>query len=300
MKGLDLFKPTWKNTAKAFLYLLPALVIIAVFNIYPIIKSFLMSFYSDYDFFRNIVYEYGLDNYQYIFNDPNFYLALKNTFIFVLGVVPSAIIISLVIAVFLNSKLRFTGLFRTIYFIPFVTATVAVAIVWRWIFHSDYGLLNYFLSLLGVSPVKWLTNPDTALFSLIILSVWKSLGFNIIILLAGLKNIDEQYYLAARVDGASRWQRFRRVTLPLLSPTIFFLSIMGIIRAFKVFNEVYALFNKNPGPLKSALTLVYYVFEKFYAEWKFGVAAGATYILFFIIFIFTLLQLYIGKKKVHY
>lgn len=297
---MDLFKPSWKSTAKAFLYLLPALIIISVFNIYPIIKSLLMSFYADYDFFRDIVYEYGIDNYAYIFQDPDFYLALKNTFIFVLGVVPTSIVISLVIAVFLNSKLKFTGVFRTIYFIPFVTATVAVAIVWRWIFHSEYGLLNYFLSLVGISPVHWLTDPDTALLALIILCVWKSLGFNIIIFLAGLKNIDEQFYLAARVDGASRWQRFKRITLPLLSPTIFFISIMSIIHAFKVFNEVYALFNKHPGPLKSALTLVYYIFEKFYGEWKFEVAAAATYVLFFIIFIFTLLQLYIGKKKVHY
>lgn len=293
-------KPTMKSTIKGLLYLFPALLILGTFNIYPIIKSLLISFYTDYDFFEDVVYERGLDNFLFVFQDREFWLAMKNTFIYVLGVVPLSIIISLFIAILLNSKINFRSFFRTIYFIPFVTSVVAVSIVWKWIFHTDYGLLNYFLGFFGISPISWLTDPDWAMPALIILAVWKGLGYNIIIFLAGLQNINSQYYLAARIDGASPWNRFKNITVPLLSPTTFFISIVSIINSFKVFDEVFALFGGNPGPANSALTVVYYIFEKFYGEWEFGIASAAAYVLFLVIFVFTLIQLYIGKKKVTY
>jgi len=276
------------------------MLILLVFNIYPIIKSFLISFYTDYDYFNNIVYEYGIDNFIAIVQDPNFITALKNTGIFVIGVVPVSIVLSLSIALLLNNKIKFSGFFRTIYFLPFVTSVVAVAIVWSWIFHSDYGLLNYFLGWFGIDPIEWLNDPVYAMPALIILSIWKGLGFNIIIFLAGLQNIGEQYYLAARVDGASAWNRFKTITLPLLSPTMFFVSIISIINAFKVFDEVFALFNGRPGPANSALTVVYYIYQKFYEEWEFGMASAAAFVLFLIIFMFTIVQLIVGKRFVHY
>lgn len=295
-----MIKPTWKSTLKAYLYLLPALIILIPFNIYPIMKSFLMSFYVDYDYFANIVHAYGVDHFIAIFQDPNFIKALINTIIFVVGVVPLSIILSLGISMLLNSKIKFLRFFRTIYFLPYVTSVVAVAIVWGWIFHSDYGLLNFFLGFFGIDPIKWVTDPAYAMPSLIILSIWKGLGFNIIIFLAGLQNIDEQYYFAAEVDGASAWHRFTSVTLPLLSPTMFFVSIISIINGFKVFDEIFALFGGRPGPANSALTVVYYVYQKFYEEWQFGLASTAAFILFMIVFIFTLVQLLIGRKFVHY
>lgn len=285
---------------KAILYLIPALLIIGTFSFYPIIKSFFMSFYTDYDYFKDLVFARGLDNYTFIFQDPEFWKSLQNTLIFVIGVVPLSIIISLVIATFLNQKIKFRGLFRTIYFIPFVTSVVAVSIVWRWIFHSQYGVLNYALGFLGISPIKWLSDPDWAMPSLIILAVWKGLGYNIIIFLSGLQNIDKQYYLAAKIDGAGAWQRFKNITVPLLSSTTFFISIVSIINSFKVFDEIFALFGGQPGPAGSAETIVYYIYNKFYGEWNFGVASAAAYVLLFIIFIFTLIQLYVGKKKVNY
>ncbi|QDP41910.1 carbohydrate ABC transporter permease [Radiobacillus deserti] len=293
-------KPTLTSTVKALLYLLPALIILGVFNIYPIIKSFLMSLYTDYDYFNDVVNEYGFDNFVYIFQDPEFWLSMKNTIIFVIGVVPISIAISLAIAILLNAKIKFKGLFRTIYFIPFVTSVVAISIVWRWIFHTDYGLLNYFLGLFGVSPIEWLTDPTWAMPSLIILSIWKGLGYNIVIFLAGLQNINKQYYLAAQIDGASSWRRFLHITVPLLSSTTFFISIVSIINSFKVFDEVFALFDGKPGPAYSAQTVVYYIFENFYNNWEFGIASAAAYVLFIVIFIFTLIQLYIGKRKVTY
>lgn len=295
-----IIQPTWKNTLKAFLYLAPALLILITFNLYPIIKSFLMSFYTDYDFFNETVHARGLDNFTYLLKDANFIKAIQNTIIYVMSVVPISLSLSLAIAMLLNSKIKFRGLFRTIYFLPFVTSVVAVAIVWSWIFHSDYGVLNYFLSWFGIAPVKWITDPTYSMPALVILSVWKGLGFNIIILLAGLQNINPQYYLAAKVDGASQWHRFTTVTLPLLSPTLFFISIISIINSFKVFDEVFALFNGRPGPANSTLTVVYYVYQKFYEEWQFGLASAAAFVLFIIIFIFTLTQLLVGKKLVHY
>ncbi|MDX8046562.1 sugar ABC transporter permease [Gracilibacillus sp. S3-1-1] len=293
-------KPTWKSTLKALLYLAPALVILIVFNIYPIIKSFFMAFYTDYDFYNDVVFERGFGNFVTLFQDANFLKSVGNTFLFVLGVVPISIILSLFIAILLNSKIKLLGFFRTIYFLPFVTSVVAVAIVWSWIFHSDYGLLNYFLGLFGMDAIQWLTDPNYSMLALIILSVWKGLGFNIIIFLAGLQNINQQYYLAAKVDGASSWSRFMNVTVPLLSPTLFFISIISIINTFKVFDEIFALFNGKPGPANSTLTVVYYVYQKFYEEWEFGLASAAAFVLFIIVFIFTLIQLSFGKKFVHY
>ncbi|MFS0673499.1 carbohydrate ABC transporter permease [Ornithinibacillus sp. 179-J 7C1 HS] len=293
-------KPTLSSTLKALLYLLPALIILGVFNIYPIIKSFLMSFYTDYDYFNDVVNEYGWDNFSYIFQDQEFWTSVKNTFIFVLGVVPASILISLGIAIMLNSNIKLRGMFRSIYFIPFVTSVVAISIVWRWIYHTEYGLMNYFLGIFGIDPIKWLTDPNWAMPALIIMSIWKGLGYNIIIFLAGLQNIDKQYYLAAQIDGAKPFKRFLHITVPLLSPTTFFVSIVAIINNFKVFDEIFALFGGKPGPAYSAQTIVYYIYEKFYNEWEFGIASAAAYILFIIIFIFTLVQLYIGKRRVNY
>ncbi|MFJ8064326.1 carbohydrate ABC transporter permease [Psychrobacillus sp. NPDC096426] len=289
-----------KDTAKAFLYLFPALLIIGVFVIYPMIKSFLMSFYADYDFFNDVVYRYGFDNFVYLWHDQVFHQALKNTLIFVLGVVPISIILSLWIALMLNSITVLSKFFRTIYFIPFVTSVVAVSIVWRWIFHSNYGIMNYFLGFFGVDPIQWLTSTEWAMPALIILAIWKGLGYNIIIFLAGLQTIGDSYYNAARIDGANRWNRFIHVTVPQLAPTTFFITIISIINSFKVFDEIYALFDGQAGPSNSALTVVYYVFNKFYGEWNFGVASAAAYVLFLIIFIFTLIQFYISKKKITY
>lgn len=293
-------QPSLSTTLKALLYLAPALIILIVFNIYPIITSFLMSLYADYDYFNDIVYRYGFDNFLFLLHDADFHLALRNTMIFVLGVVPASIAISLFIALLLNANIKLRGFFRTVYFIPFVTSVVAISIVWRWIFHTEYGLLNYFLSWFGISPIKWLTDPQWAMPSLIILAIWKGLGYNIVIFLAGLQNIPEHYYLAARIDRASRWDRFWHITWPLLSPTTFFISIISVIGSFKVFDEIYALFDGRPGPVRSALTVVYYIFEKFYRDQEYGVASAAAYVLFLIVFILTLIQLYIGKRRVHY
>lgn len=292
-------KPTWKSTMQALLYLLPALVFIGIFNIYPIFKSLAMSFYENYNIFSGSVESYGLSNFVEIFSDPDFYTAIRNTFIFVIGVVPMSIVISLFVAIMLNRIKVLSSLFRSIYFLPFVTSTVAVSIVWSWLFHTRYGLINYFLGFVGVDPIAWLTNPDFALLALIIMSIWKGLGYNIILFLVGLNNIDKNYYRAARVDGANNWQQFTNITIPLLSPYILLVSIIGVINSFKVFTEVYSLFSGRPGPAGSALTMVFYIYEKFYTEYQYGIATAAGIVLFVIILIFTLFQRWISRKFIY-
>lgn len=288
------------NTLKGWMYIFPATLILVVFKIYPIIKSFTMSFYTDFDYLSGEVYKRGFDNFQYVLSDPDFYLSLKNTFYFVLGAVPLSIIISLGFALLLNSNIKLNSFFRSIYFLPFVTSTAALAIIWRWIFNGDYGLANYLVIYLGGKKIKWLTDPTLTIPILVLFNVWKGIGYKIIIFLAGLQNIDKKYLLSAKIDGASNWSIFTNITLPLLSPTLFFVSITSVIGAFKIFDEVFVLYNTTTGPLKSGLTIVYYIFNKFYRHWQFSISAAAAFVLFIIILIFTLIQLKIGKTKSNY
>lgn len=293
-------KPTLKSSLKSLLYIAPMMLIITTFNLYPIIRSFLMSFYTDFNIYTQEVNEYGISNFIEVLQDPEFILAIRNTFIFVLGVVPASIIISLGIAVLLNKIKVLSGFFRSIYFLPFVTSTVAISIVWSWIYHSRFGLMNYALGLLGIEPIEFLTDPKYSMLALVIMAIWKGLGFNIILFLVGLNNIDENYYSAAKIDGARGWERFTNITIPLLGPTMFLVSVMGVINSFKVFDEVFALFQSRPGPAGSALTVVYYIFQKFYQESQYGIAAAAGIVLFLIILVFTLVQMAFNKKFVHY
>jgi len=225
---------------------------------------------------------------------------VKNTLIFVVGVVPVTVILSLLIALLLNQIKVLSGFFRTVYFLPFVTSTVAIAMVWNWIYHSDYGLMNYFLGWFGIQPIHWLTDSRYALLALIIMSIWKSLGFNIILFLVGINNIDKGYYKAAEIDGANAFQRFWNITIPLLSPITFLVTINGIIGNFKVFDQIFALFQGTPGPGKAGLTIVYYLYQKFYTEYKYPIAAASGVVLFFLILLVTIVQLWYSRKHVHY
>jgi len=282
---------------KALIYLFPALLVLGVFQFYPIFKALAMSFYTKFDYISGDVFEVGLDNFHYVLTDPDFFLALRNTSIFVFFAVPLSIGLALIFAVILNSNIKLKGLFRSIYFIPFVTSMVAVSIVWRWMLNKQYGLINAILLTFGIPKVSWLTDPKMTIPILIAISIWKGLGYKIIIFLAGLQNIDEKYYLAAKIDGASSFQRFKNITIPLLKPTLIFLFITSAIGAFKTFDEIFIMYSQKPGPLKSGLTIVYYIFIKFYRHWQFSISAAAALILFLIILIFTILQFKLSGKK---
>lgn len=288
-------KQTWKGSIKGWLYILPMLIGIAIFSIYPILKSFSMSFYTDYQFLTDTVLARGWGNFTYLFSDGDFHLAVVNTLIYVAGAVPLTIIFSLLFAVLLFRIKWLSGFFRTVYFLPFVTSTIAISMVWTWIFNARSGLANYFLGLVGIHPIDWLNDPKYAMLTLIIISIWKGLGFNIILLMAGLGNIDKRYMNAARIDGANAWQIFWHVTLPQLSPTILFVFINGVIVDFKVFDEVFAVFGGQPGPAQSAMTMVFYIYQQFYVMNQYGRAAAASVILFIMILIVTVLQLLISR-----
>lgn len=231
----------------------------------------------------------------------DFLKAIYNTVYYVILSVPTQIALALIIALLLNRNIRFKNLFRTAYFIPFVTSVVAVSLVWQWMFNDQFGLLNYFLSWFDINKIAWLKEEKWTIPTIAIVSVWQHLGYTTVIFLAGLQNIDRSYYEAADVDGANSWQKFKYITWPLLSPTTFFIMIITMIGSFKIFSQIFILYQGLPGPVnKSGLTLVYYVFQKFYDEQRMGVASAAAYMLFLIILLLTFIQFRLGKKRVHY
>lgn len=289
-------------TARTFIeplvYLLPFIVVVSVFMVYPIITVFLNSFLEDYNYLANTYSGFGLGNYSALFSDKEFVEALQNTFIYVGCVVPISTVLSLAIAILLNKKLKGTSIFQFAYFLPMVTATIAVGIVWKWMYHYDYGLINYFIQVLGGEPVHWMEDPIMAKAALIIYGIWGKLPFTVILFLSGLQTIDEQYYTAAKVDGAGSKKILFRITIPLLSPTIALVLIINIINTSKVFNEVFALFNGKPGPGYSLYTVVYYIYENFYHEMNVSIACAAALVLFAIVFLMTLLQTAVQKRWV--
>jgi len=245
---------------------------------------------------------YGIIDYFLDASEKNlFFKALTNTTYYVILTVPIGIALSLLIALLLNNDVRLKAFFRTSFFIPFVTSTVAVGLIWKWIFNDDVGLLNYLLTTIGLQPVRWLKDAKWTIPTVSIVSIWKSVGYNAMIFLAGLQSIDTFYYEAAEVDGANSFQKFTKITWPLLSPTTFFLLIVSVIGSFKVFQEVFILYEGLPGPYgNSGMTMVYYVFDLFYRQQRMGIASAAAYLLFLVILVFTFVQYRVGDKVVEY
>lgn len=246
--------------------------------------------------------DYGI--YQWlnaVKESSTFVKSIWNTAYYVILYVPADIILALLVALLLNRLKLFKAILRTSYFMPFVTSIVAISLVWQWLYNDQYGLINYLLSLIGISPIAWLKSDVWTIPTIAIMSVWKTIGYNAIIFLAGLQSIDRSYYEAADIDGATTSQKLFYITWPLLSPMTFFVLIVSVIGAFKVFTEVYVLYQAVPGPYNnSGLTIVYYIFQTFYTNQQMGLASAAAYILFAIILVFTLIQFRIGQKRVEY
>lgn len=291
---------TSKSLLEPALYLLPFLAGLIIFTLYPFVNAFVISLKENYVLMSGKYTSLGLGNYAKIFADPDFVNGLQNTAMYVIIVVPIATALSLVIATLLNDKIKGKGLFQTAYFMPMVTAVVAVGLVWKWLYNYDYGLFNYLFSLFGIDPINWLNNPAYNLAALVIFGIWKMMPLTIILLLAGLQNINPQYYTAARVDGAKSMRIFFRITIPLLAPTLGLTMIVNTISASMVFQELFPLFNGRPGSAYSLYTIVYYLYDMFYAQWEFGLAAATSVVLFGIVLVFTLIQLFIQRKWKHY
>lgn len=284
-----------KKTMIALLFLLPSLIGLAIFILYPIIASLVMSF-TNWDGLTPMEFV-GLKNYTRLLNNETFKISLFNTFYYTVVSVPLTITFSILLALMMNVKVKGIGIFRVLYFLPNVTAAIAVGVIWSTMFTKN-GPINQVLSLFIENTPNWLGSSLWAMPAIIIVSVWQGIGFFAIILLAGLQGIPEDIYEAATIDGANGWRRFIHITIPQLSPVIFFCSIMAMISSFQVFDIIVAMTEGGPG--RSTNVLVYHIFQTAFKKFEFGYASAMSYILFIIIFIVTIIQFKSQKKWVHY
>jgi len=287
-----------RETIAGYLFLLPNLLGFVIFTALAVVASAVISLTS-WDLLSDPEF-IGLQNYiDLLTHDPLFRTVLWNTFYFTVVSVPASTVIALGLALMFNTGLRAIPLFRTMYFLPVITATVVVALVWRWFFNPDFGILNYALFRLGIdSPPNWLSTRTWAMPSVIIVSVWKQVGYNMVIFLAGLQAIPTTLYEAASIDGAGRWQRFRNITLPLLTPTTFFVLIISIIGSLQVFDAVLVL--TGGGPANATRTIVFHIWEEAFVFLEMGYAAAVAWMLFIMVFLVTALQWKLQKRWVHY
>lgn len=282
----------------AWTFLAPALALIFVFFFLPILAGFVLSL-TDFDIYSIGALEnarfVGLRNYVDTLRSGEFWNALRNTAYFVLVGGPLSVLASLGAALLVNARIvKLKGLFRTVYFAPVVTTLVAVAIVWRYLYHPRYGLLNYLLGWIGIGPIDWLGDPRFAMPAIILMAVWKNFGYNMLIFIAGLQSIPEEMYEAATVDGAGFWKSFRHITLPGLAPTLLFVGIMTMIGYFQLFAEPYVM--TQGGPLRSTTSVILLMYEEGFRWWRLGKASAIAFLLFVIVLAGTLVQLRLRRE----
>jgi multiple sugar transport system permease protein len=284
----------------AWLFLAPAAIVLGVFFLLPVIGAFVLSL-TDYDLYaladlHNLRFV-ALNNYWALLHRPLFWAALGHTVYFVAVGVPLSMLMSLCAALLLHSPLaRCKPFFRTALFAPVVTTVVAVAVVWRYLFNTKYGLVNYLLGAIGIHPVDWLGDPHWAMPAIMLFAVWKNFGYNMIIMLAGLQAIPSELYEAARMDGASAWRQFRHITLPMLAPTLWMVGILTISGYFQLFAEPYVI--TEGGPLQSTVSVLYLMYDEGFKWWNLGSASAIAFLLFVIMFVVTELMLQVGRKEV--
>jgi multiple sugar transport system permease protein len=284
--------------AAAWGFVAPALAALALFFFLPVIAALLLSF-TDFDIYAvadlsNLRFV-GLDNYLQLLRTPLFWTALGNTAWFVVLGVPLSIAMSLAAALLLDSKLaRFKGFLRTAYFAPVVTTLVAVAVIWRYLLHTKYGLVNWMLGGMGIGPIDWLGDPRWSMPAIVLFAVWKNFGYNMIIILAGLQTIPEELHEAARIDGATAFQRLRHVTLPGLAPVLLVVSILTMAGYFQLFAEPYVM--TQGGPAESTVSILYFMYEQGFKWWNLGFASAVAFVLFAIMFALTMVQLRVSER----
>ena len=279
-----------------YIYGGPVIIAFLIFNLYPMVLGLYLSF-TNWDILRPATFV-GLRNWVALFSDELLLRAVLQTLYYAVASVAGATILSLALALLLNQRLKTIGFYRTFFFLPAVTSLVAIAMVWRWIYNTEFGVLNSFLGTLGINPVNWLGDPILAMPAVILMSIWRSAGFNTVLFLAGLQGVPQEYYEAAEIDGASRWDRFLHITLPLVSPTTFFVVVNGLIGSWQVFDQVYIL--TRGGPDLSTVTVVYLIYSNGFEWYKTGYASAMAYGLFLIIIALTALQFRLQKRWVFY
>lgn len=283
-----------KDWFAGYVFIAPVTLGLLVFYIWPFIQNFWFSF-NDVNKF-NVTHFIGLDNYKQLIDDAEVWTTFGNTLKYVVFTVPIGLFLSICIAALLNAKIRGTSIYRTLYFLPSVTMAAAVAMVWKWVFNEKMGILNSIIAGLGGERIGWLTNPKTALFIVMLVGLWMSVGYNMIILLAGMQGIPKTYYEAASIDGAGGLAQFFKITIPLLTPSIFFVMITSIISGFQVFDVVYMMVLKSNPAYESTQTVVMLFYRQAFDYGYKGYAAAISILIFIAIMIVTIFQL-IGQKK---
>lgn len=282
---------------KDFSFAVPALVVLGLFIYYPLLNSLYLSF-TNWNMTKPVKKFIGFDNYTYLLTSKTFYNVLKITFTYTVLDVVLTLGLGLLLALLFNSVSKFFGFMRAVIFMPHYISMVIVSMIFLWVFNGQYGLINELLKWFGMDPIQWLTNTKTALWVLIVVAVWKGVGFTMIIFIAGLRSIPVEYYEASGIDGATKWMQFWRITLPLLSPTTLFLVVTHFISSMQVFQSVDVI--TNGGPLESTKAMVYWIYEMAFTEFRTGRASALVIIFFLIIILLTAVQMYVSKKKVHY
>ncbi|WP_195695509.1 carbohydrate ABC transporter permease [Priestia megaterium] len=278
-------------------YLLPSLLLFSVFLFYPMIKTLYLSLFIT-DTQGNPLNFVGLQNFSYLFTDPNFLQSMKATFLFVLYTVPIGLIIALFLALIANEKLKGIGFFRTMFSSTMGMSVAASSVIWMFMYNPTIGVINKVLNLVGIHDVQWLLDPKYALVAMSISTIWMNIGFTFLILLGGLQNIDEKLYENARIAGVSYWYQLRKITLPMLSPTLFFIITVSFINAFQTFGQIDIL--TKGGPTDSTNVIVYSIYKDAFVNYNVGSASAQATILFFCILLVTALQFKLGERKVHY
>lgn len=291
-------KMAQKEMISAYLFLLPFLAGISIFYIYAFVKNIAVSFTNKKSF--GTPQFVGWANYIRLFGDEKFYTALGNTLIYVLVCVPAVIILSLAIAVALNTKIKGLGFFRTLIYLPVITLPTAVGLLWKWLFNNQFGLINALLQKMNITGPAWLSDPKIAIYAVCIVLIWSSIGTAVIIFLAGLQGIPVTYYEAAQIDGASGWKKFRYITFPLLSPTTFMLVVTEIMGFFQVFDLIFLMISSTSSGMPGARSIVMLFYEEAFTKFNKGYGAAIADVLFLIILVITIVQMKLQKKWVHY
>jgi len=286
-----------RNRLTALVFLTPNLLGFLVFTMIPIGVGIGMSFFK-WDGANDPVF-IGLTNFARMFTDSKFQNALQVTFLYTALTVPVTIVLSLLVASLLTANIRFTTLYRSIFFFPYIASIVAVAIVWQFLYHAEMGPINEFLRSIGIAdPPRWTSSKDTALVAVAIMNTWRSVGYYMVLYIAGIVGIPGVYYEAAEVDGANVWQKFRHITLPMLSPTTFFIVIISIINSFQSFTPIYVMTGGGPGT--ATQVLVFRIYEEAFVLSNFGYASAMAFVLFLIVLLFTIFQFRWQEKQVVY
>jgi len=304
MNNLDKFKNKINNKAYnewlwGWFLIAPTIVGLIILNIFPIIQTMYLSFFKSGDFGRGNIFV-GLDNYTKLINDSQVWYALRNTILYTIMVIPGTVFLALIIAAFLNSKIKGRIIYRTIYFIPMVSTPAAVTMVWRWLYNNQFGLLNVALNKVGLKSVDWINDPQIALVSIAIIGIWSIVGYNMVLLLAGLQEIPRDYYEAADIDGASPVLKFFKITLPLVSPTLFFVIVTSVIQSMQVFDVIYMMIEVTNPAYDKTVSLVYLFYNNSFKYSNKGYGSAIVMILLLIIMIITLIQIKVQKKWVKY